>query len=201
MRPTALFPPTTPFTDHVTLRSTDPVTVAVNCCTFPAPSVAVFGETVTVMLEFGPTTCTLNGAEVEPPGSGLTTVTGAVPTCASVGVPTAINCVGAIKVVLNCTVPRFTMDPAVKPVPFTVISDCTFAVRIVGVTLLMTGIGFSSVTVALPDFVGSSTLVAVTVTVLGVGKVRGPVYAPFAAIVPVVALPPATPLTVHVTLR
>ena len=121
--PTVVFPKLTPFTDHVTLKSIDPVTVAWNCCTFPAPSVAVFGETVTVILEFGPTTCTLNGAEVEPPGSGLTTVTGTVPTCASVGVPTAINCVGAMKVVLSGTVPRFTMEPGVNPVPFTVISN------------------------------------------------------------------------------
>ena len=91
-----MFPKFTPFTDHVTLKSIVPVTVAWNCWTFPAPIVAVFGETVTVILEFGPTTYTSNGAVVEPPGSGLTTVTGTVPTCASVGVPTAINCVGAI---------------------------------------------------------------------------------------------------------
>jgi glutamate dehydrogenase/leucine dehydrogenase len=45
----------------------------------------------------------------------------------------------------------------------------------VGVTLLITGMGFSNVTVALLDRVGSSTLVAVTVTVLGVGNVRGAV--------------------------
>src|SRR5215469_16676600 len=128
MRPTALFPPTTPFTDHVTLMSTDPVTVAWNCCVFPAPSVAVFGETVTVILEFGPTTCTLNGAEVDPPGSGFTTVTGTVPTWVTVGVPTATNCVGAMNVVLSDTVPRFTMDPGVKPVPFAVSSNAVFAV-------------------------------------------------------------------------
>jgi hypothetical protein len=72
-------------------------------------------------------------------------------------------------------VPRFTMEPGVNPVPFTVISNTVFAVYVVGVTLVITGIGFSSVTVALLDFVGSSTLVAVTVTVFGVGKVRGAV--------------------------
>ena len=161
---------------------------------------AVFGKTVTVIFEFGPITCTLNGAEVEPPGSGLITVTGNVPTCASVGVPTATNCVGAMKVVLSAMVPRFTMDPGVKPVPLTVISNCVFAVSIVGVTLLITGIAFSRVAVALSDRVGSSTLVAVTVTVFGVGKVRGAVYVPFAAMVPIVELPPATPFTVQVTL-
>ena len=102
-------------------------------------------------------------------------MTGSVPTCASVGVPTATNCVGAMKVVLSAMAPRFTMDPGVKPVPLTVISNCLIAVSIVGVTLLITGIAFSSVTVALSDRVGSSTLVAITVTVLRVGKVRGAV--------------------------
>jgi hypothetical protein len=67
------------------------------------------------------------------------------------------------------------MEPGVKPVPFTVSSTCVLAVSVVGVTLLITGMGFSRVTVALSDFVGSSTLVAVTVTVFGVGKVRGAV--------------------------
>ena len=153
------------------------------------------------MLEFGPTTCTLTGAEVEPPGSGLTTVTGTVPTCASVGVPTATSCVGAMNVVLSPIVPRFTMDAGVKPVPFTVSTKAVFAVRVVGVTLVITGVAFSSVTVALPDRVGSSTLVAVTVTVFGVGRVSGAVNVPFAAIVPVVEVPPATPLTDQVTLR
>jgi len=56
-----------------------------------------------------------------------------------------------------------------------VISNCVFAVSVVGVTLLITGIAFSRVTVALLDRVGSSTLVAVTVTVFGAGKVSGAV--------------------------
>jgi hypothetical protein len=80
-----------------------------------------------------------------------------------------------MKVVLSAMVPRFTMEPGVKPVPLTVISNTVFAVNVVGVTLLITGIGFSSVTVALLDRVGSSTLVAVTATVFGVGKMRGAV--------------------------
>jgi hypothetical protein len=67
------------------------------------------------------------------------------------------------------------MEVGMNPVPFTVISNCVPAVYVVGATLLITGIAFSSVTVALLDRVGSSTLVAVTVTVFGVGKVRGAV--------------------------
>jgi hypothetical protein len=43
-------------------------------------------------------------------------------------------------------------------------------------------------------------LVAVIVTVLGVGKVAGAVYIPFTSIVPTVALPPAIEFTDQVTL-
>jgi hypothetical protein len=59
------------------------------------------------------------------------------------------------------------------------------------------------VTLALPVFVLSAALVAVTVTVGGEGGAAGAVYvaplAPLATMVPTVALPPAIPLTLHVT--
>src|SRR5580698_2316619 len=151
------FPEFTPYTDQCTVRSAVPVTVATNCCTLPAPSVAVFGAIVTAMFEFGPTTCTLNGAEVAPPGLGFTTVIGtALPTCPSVGVPVASNCVGAMYVVASGAPARSTVDVGRKPVPLIVISNCMLTVR-------------------LADFVGSSTEVAVTVTVSGLGSVRGAV--------------------------
>jgi hypothetical protein len=41
--------------------------------------------------------------------------------------------------------------------------------------------------------------VAVTVTVAGVGTAAGAVYAPLLEIIPTVALPPLTPLTLQVT--
>ena len=174
--PTLLFPEFTPFTDQFTVRSAVPVTVATNCCTLPAPSVAVFGAIVTAMFEFGPTTCTLNGAEVAPPGLGFTTVIGtALPTCPSVGVPVASNCVGAMYVVASGAPASLTVDVGRKPVPLIVISNCMLTVRMAGVTPVITGIGFSTVTVTLADFVGSSTEVAVTVTVSGLGSVRGAV--------------------------
>jgi hypothetical protein len=52
--------------------------------------------------------------------------------------------------------------------------------------------------VELPDFVGSWTLVAVTVTLLGLGTVAGAVYSP-PTIVPLVLLPPLMPFTDQVT--
>lgn len=58
-------------------------------------------------------------------------------------------------------------------------------------------------TLALADFVASATLVAVTVTVEGVGTVAGAVYnavvALDATIVPEVVFPPGIPLTLQAT--
>jgi len=56
-----------------------------------------------------------------------------------------------------------------------------------------------TVTAALSDFVASAWLVAVTVTVAGDGRSAGAVYTPLAVIVPTVALPPATPFTLQLT--
>ena len=45
--PTVALPPAVPFTDQVTVFALSPVTVAVNCCTWPAATNAFCGETVT----------------------------------------------------------------------------------------------------------------------------------------------------------
>lgn len=58
----------------------------------------------------------------------------------------------------------------------------------------------ATVICAAADFVASAWLVAVTLTVAGEGKSAGAVNTPLALIVPVVAEPPATPFTFHVTL-
>ncbi len=68
-----------------------------------------------------------------------------------------------------------------------------------GLTDVSTGTGFCSVTALLPVFVASAALVAVTVTVFGVGRLAGAVYNPVALIVPVAALPPTAAFTDHVT--
>ena len=47
---------------------------------------------------------------------------------------------------------------------------------------------------------GLATLVALTVTFAGFGGTTGAVYRPAADIVPTAALPPANPLTLHVTI-
>src|ERR1700681_1950785 len=72
--------------------------------------------------------------------------------------------------------------------------------RVLGVTALSTGIGFSSVTPLFPFFVASAALLAVTVTVFRFARFAGALYSPAALMEPVVAFPPATPFTDHVTL-
>jgi hypothetical protein len=69
-----------------------------------------------------------------------------------------------------------------------------------GLTDVSTGAGFSTIKALLPVFVVSAALVAVTVIVFGLGKFTGAVYNPVESIVPVVAFPPATAFTDHVTL-
>ena len=55
------------------------------------------------------------------------------------------------------------------------------------------------VIVAEACLVASATLCAVTVTVADAGRICGAVYTPFALMVPVREVPPATPLTLHAT--
>jgi hypothetical protein len=59
--------------------------------------------------------------------------------------------------------------------------------------------GVTTVVEAEADLVESAAETAVTVTIAGVGTVIGPVYTPEVEIMPSVALPPATPLTLQFT--
>ena len=56
------------------------------------------------------------------------------------------------------------------------------------------------VAMTVADLLASATLVAVICAAVDVGRSAGAVYTPVALIVPVVAVPPATPLTLQVTL-
>ena len=70
-----------------------------------------------------------------------------------------------------------------------------------GARPLSTGTGFQSVTALSPEALGSAVLTADTVTVFVLGRTVGATNMPPALIVPVVALPPVTPFTCHVTDR
>jgi hypothetical protein len=108
-------------------------------------------------------------AEVAETGFGFVTETFTVPTCAVVAVPVAVNSVGETKVVASATEPKFTTEPFMKPEPVSVTVKFPMTIKL-GVTLLRTGIWLPRVIEALPDAEVSATLVAVTVIVLGFGR-------------------------------
>jgi len=88
-------------------------------------------------------------------------------------------------------------------VPVTVAVNCcvalTWTLAVFGATVTVTTGVAVIVTVALSDFVESATETAVTITAAGFGTPTGAVYRPVTEIVPLVASPPVTPLTCHVT--
>jgi hypothetical protein len=65
--------------------------------------------------------------------------------------------------------PLITWAPGTKPLPFTVIENGPTGTE-AGITEATAGYGFRIVTVTLVDVAGLAVLVAVTLTVLGLGK-------------------------------
>ena len=91
-----------------------------------------------------------------------------------------------------------TCDALTNPVPVTVSEKLPIGIA-AGDTPLTVGIGFSTVTLLLPFNAVFAALVAVTLIGLGEGSAVGAVYKPALVIWPTPELPPATPLTAHVT--
>lgn len=141
-------------------------------------------------------TCKVSELEVALPGFGFITLTAKLP--AEVALPVAVSCVEEIKVVESAEPESITCAPVTKLLPVTAIEKLPVEIE-AGTMPLRTGIGFSSVTLLLPEALESAALTARTVTVLGFGNAAGAVYMPEALIVPVDATPPATPFTCHVT--
>src|SRR3989442_5410291 len=109
-------------------------------------------------------TGTHSGSEVADPGFGLVTVTHTlVLAWAGVAVPVAVNCIADTNIVCSAVPPKFTCAPETNFVPLTLRVKGPTGNGF-GETELITGMGFSRVTMALPLLVVSATLVAVTVT-------------------------------------
>src|ERR1700730_4845800 len=87
-------------------------------------------------------------------------------------VPVAVSCVEDRNVVTSGEPANSTCAPWTKLAPFIVSAKAPTAV-VCGAILPRTGIGFSSVTVALAETFGSAPLAAFTVTVFGLGKLPG----------------------------
>jgi fumarate reductase subunit D len=190
--PSVVFPPATPSTDHVAPWFELPVTLSVNCCVCPTITVCAGGFTTTTT-----STASVSALEVPPPGAGVVTATARLPAFANCAAGTsALNCVALPYVVASAVLPNSTTDCALKPVPVTV--SVVFplpALMVAGKMVLATGAGFTMVTVAAAERVGSVTLAAVKVTVFGAGGTAGAVYNPVLSTVPTVTYPPATPST------
>jgi hypothetical protein len=170
--PTVTYPPATPFTDHVAPWFVLPVTLSVNCCTCPTITVGVGGFTATTT-----NTASVSALEVPPPGAGVATATPRLPAFANCAAgTTAVNTVGFTNSVASAVPPNSTTDWELKPVPVTV--NVVFplpALTVAGEMELTTGAGFTMVTDAVADCVGSATLAAVTVTVFDEGTIPGAV--------------------------
>jgi hypothetical protein len=117
---------------------------------------------------------------------------------ADASLPVALSCEDDTKVVASGEPARSTCAPLTNPLPFTVIANAPAGTD-AGAMPVSTGTGFCNVTVLVPDAVASAALTAPTVTVLEAGTVFGAVYMPDELIVPVAALPPATPFICQVT--
>ena len=207
--PTTEFPPAIPFTSHAIVALAARQNDAVNVCVWPGATFADCGEIELVVPHVIVTVAA--ALDAPPPVIALAVawiVTGLVAGELEGAVYTAV--VGPLAEI----VPTTEFPPAI---PFTshameapaarqneavngcVCPSATFAAA--GETEALAP--HVMVTIELANFVSSATLVAVTVTVEGVGTAAGAVYSavvePVDTIVPNVTFPPAAPFTDHVT--
>ena len=117
-------------------------------------------------------TCRFCALDVALPGLGFVTVTANVP--AEAALPLAVSCVEEMNVVARGVPARTTCAPLTKPLPFAAIVNAPEETE-AGETLLSTGVGFSKMTLLLPDAVASAALTACTVTVPELGMLEGAV--------------------------
>ena len=130
--------------------------------------------------------------EVLPPGFGLLTLTVNVPALGAE--PVAVSCPAETNLVVTAVPPNSTCAPGTKLLPL-IVSVYAPAAKLGGLTLLIAGVGFHSVTLLVAFTAEFAAAVAPILIVLGLGRLAGAVYIPAAVIVPVLAPPPATPFT------
>ena len=105
----------------------------------------------------------INGAEVVGPGAGLETVMAAIPPGVALVVPDTEICVSELTVAVIGTPPTFTVAPGAKPLPLIMKLALPRGIT-VGLTELIVGTGFCSVTVDSPNEALFLTLRAPTLT-------------------------------------
>jgi hypothetical protein len=122
-----------------------PFTVNVNA---PEPALTVFGDNVVIAGTGLGAAVTVNvtALDVPPPGAGLVTVTEGVPVVAtSLAKIAAVSCVALTNVVARAAPPKFTTDVFRKFVPFTVnVNAPEPAETFVGASVVTVGTGFGA---------------------------------------------------------
>src|SRR5512138_733542 len=167
-----MVPPPLSCTAQVTRVSVVFETVAVKSCVPPACTVAVAGDTATAMGGGGAVTVRVTDCETLRPPPSLT-----------------VRVYVAVATGVTVTLPPLEMGPtpwSMLPAPPLYVAESVAlepATMLVGLALKpwMAGGGGMTVTVALPDFVASATLVATT---WYVPATAGAAYVPAASIVP-----------------
>jgi len=197
MVPKVEFPLLTWFTLHVTAVLLVPVSLTVNCWVFPLAGVAFAGETL--IETDAAVTVTFADADL------VVSATLVAVTVTVLGVGTAL---GAVYSPISEMVPTvefppftlFTLHSTALPIgPARTAVNCCFCpvstVADAGEIIEAA----ETVTFAEADLVVSASLVAVTVTVLGLGTELGAVYSPVLLIVPRLGFPSCTPFTLQIT--
>jgi hypothetical protein len=185
--PTNELPPTTPFTSQMTLWFSEPPTVALNTCVDSISTLGVFGEIDTIITA-------LMVREGDAPFDGSATLCALMKTVGFAGAMTGAVYSPVASIVPHwfCPVPTPVQPPA-GPLganqfteglgfEFDPGAGVTVALNWAVVPLstfdgpLTEKLNRLSIEIeALPDFEGSATLVAVTLTALGFGRIRGAV--------------------------
>jgi len=174
--PTLALPPAIPFTFHVTVLFVAFSTVAVNCLVCLTRTLALVGEIET---ETGVAAVTDTNTVFDVVASGQLTTTGTDDFAAG-ALPVAVIDVDDTNVEAAVAPSNDTVQPATNPAPV-MVSVKLPAGKDDGLTVVMPGNGMT-VTDALPDEPGEAVLVALTVTVGGVGGASGARYFPVVSI-------------------
>ena len=203
--PRLTFPLGTLLTVHVTAGFAAPLTVAVKLARWLTATDAVAGATVT---DTGATLMMVTAAETDCEPATARIVTGFVVGMLAGAVYVAVVAPVLVMVPMEELPPAMLLTSHVIAVPAATHKEaenvCDAPTEILAEAgEIAFGAAQEIVTLALADFDGSATLVAVTVRLGGVGASAGAGYvaesAPVAVIVPTVEFPPATLLTLQLT--
>ncbi len=202
--PSAALPPTTPLTSQFTGVPEGTHRAAAKSCDWPSVRVAEVGAIEFTLVQPIPTlavadfegSATLVAVTLTVGGEG--NAPGAVNIAASTPVAAIVPFV-ASPPFISFTL-HFTSGAGFPELVTVAVNGCVAPGKTPAANgEICTSMSLVIVTPAESLALASAALVAVTVTLVVAGSIEGALYCPLELIVPVCALPPATPLTVQVT--